>query len=78
MDEAIFFDFGKKDVWKVTHDIKLVNSGEQMYHADRPDAQPLAFALFEGGFDLSRYGAVSDWLERVAAVPGYISLNESW
>jgi glutathione S-transferase len=32
----------------------------------------------EGGFDLSRYGAVSDWLERVAGEPGYIPLNESW
>ena len=32
----------------------------------------------EGGFDLSRYGAVSKWLERVAGEPGYISLNESW
>jgi glutathione S-transferase len=32
----------------------------------------------EGGFDLSRYAAVSNWLERVAAEPGYISLNESW
>ena len=32
----------------------------------------------EGGFDLSRYEAVSKWLERVAGEPGYISLNESW
>ncbi|HYK80152.1 MAG TPA: glutathione S-transferase family protein [Micropepsaceae bacterium] len=32
----------------------------------------------EGGFDLSRYKAVSDWLERVAGEPGYIPLNESW
>jgi glutathione S-transferase len=32
----------------------------------------------EGGFDLSRYGAVSKWLERVAGEPGYIPLNESW
>lgn len=32
----------------------------------------------EGGFDLSRYGAVSRWLERVAGEPGYIPLNESW
>ena len=32
----------------------------------------------EGGFDLSRYGAVSAWLERVAGEPGYIPLSESW
>ena len=31
----------------------------------------------EGGFDLSRYEAVSKWLERVTSEPGYISLNES-
>jgi glutathione S-transferase len=32
----------------------------------------------EGGFDLSRYAAVSKWLERVADQPDYIPLNESW
>ena len=32
----------------------------------------------EGGLDLSRFGAVSKWLERVAGEPDYIPLNESW
>ena len=32
----------------------------------------------EGGFDLSRYPAVSAWLARVTREPGYISLSESW
>jgi glutathione S-transferase len=32
----------------------------------------------EGGFDLSRYPAVSAWLKRVAAEPGHIPLSESW
>ena len=32
----------------------------------------------EGGFDLSRYPAVSAWLKRVAAQPHHIALSESW
>ena len=32
----------------------------------------------EGGFDLSRYGAVSAWLKRVAAQPNHVRLDESW
>jgi glutathione S-transferase len=32
----------------------------------------------EGGFDLSRYPAVSAWLSRVQATPGYIPLSETW
>ena len=32
----------------------------------------------EGGFDLSRYPAVTAWLARVAAQPGHVPLSESW
>lgn len=32
----------------------------------------------EGGFDLTRYKAVSSWLKRVASEPGHIPLSESW
>jgi len=32
----------------------------------------------EGGFELSRYNAVSAWLNRVAAQPKHVRLNESW
>ncbi|MEI9887434.1 MAG: glutathione S-transferase family protein [Rhizomicrobium sp.] len=32
----------------------------------------------DGGFDLSRYPAVSRWLKRVAGQPGHIPLGESW
>jgi glutathione S-transferase len=32
----------------------------------------------EGGFELSRYKAVSAWLNRVAAQPNHVGLNESW
>jgi glutathione S-transferase len=32
----------------------------------------------EGGFELSRYGAVTAWLKRVAAQPRHVRLDESW
>jgi glutathione S-transferase len=32
----------------------------------------------EGGFELSRYPAVTAWLKRVASQPNHIALNESW
>jgi glutathione S-transferase len=32
----------------------------------------------EGGFDLSRYPAVSAWLARVADQPGHIPMSETW
>ncbi len=57
--ESIFFDFGKKDVWKVTHVITLENKGDLLYHADKPNAQPLLFPLFEGGFDLAYLDGIS-------------------
>ncbi|MCC7460402.1 MAG: hypothetical protein IT286_03780 [Proteobacteria bacterium] len=52
-DESIFFEFGKKDIWKVTHEITLENKGDLLYHYSRADSQPLLFSLFNGGFDLS-------------------------
>lgn len=32
----------------------------------------------EGGFDLTRYRAVTAWLKRVAAQPRHVRLDESW
>jgi glutathione S-transferase len=29
----------------------------------------------EAGFELSRYGAISDWLHRIAAQPGHVPLS---
>ena len=58
--------------------------GERTWcHGDRYSLADIALYAYthcaaEGGFDLSRYRAVSDWLERVAGEPGYIPLNESW
>jgi hypothetical protein len=57
--ESIFFEFGKKDIWKVTHEIILENKGNLLYHSDRPDSQPIRLSLFEGGFDLSYLDGVS-------------------
>lgn len=31
----------------------------------------------DGGFDLSRYGALSDWLSRVRATPGYAEMPDA-
>lgn len=30
----------------------------------------------DGGFDLGRYPAVVDWLARVAALPGHVSIDD--
>jgi glutathione S-transferase len=30
----------------------------------------------EGGFDLSIYPAIGEWLERVSSLPGYISIDD--
>jgi glutathione S-transferase len=32
----------------------------------------------EGGFDLTKFPALSRWLQRVAAEPGHIPLSLSW
>jgi len=32
----------------------------------------------EGGFELSRYPALTRWLSRIASQPGHIPLSESW
>lgn len=58
-EESIYFEFGKKDIWKITHEITLQNNGEFLYHPDRPDTQPIQFPLFKGGFDLSYLDGIS-------------------
>jgi glutathione S-transferase len=32
----------------------------------------------EGGFELSRYPAIQEWLKRVASQPNHIALSEAW
>jgi hypothetical protein len=53
INELIFFEFGKKNIWKITHDIEIENKGNLMYHSDLANAEPVLFSLFEGGFSLS-------------------------
>jgi glutathione S-transferase len=31
----------------------------------------------EGGFDLAPYPAIQGWINRVAALPGYVAMPES-
>lgn len=57
--EVILFEFGKRDIWKITHEIVVTNQGDLLYHSGRPDAEPILFSLFEGGFDLSYLEGVS-------------------
>lgn len=58
-EESIYFEFGKKDIWKITHEITLENKGDLLYHSDRSDSKPLKFSLFEGGFDLAYLNGVT-------------------
>lgn len=59
VDESIFFEVGQKDIWKVRHEITIENKGSQLYHPDTPGAEPIRFALFQGGFDLAMLEGVS-------------------
>lgn len=52
-NEMIFFEFGKSDLAKVSHQIEIHNQGKRTYHPKKEDAQPLAIQLIDGGFNLS-------------------------
>ena len=52
----------------------------EFFVGDRPTVADVALYVypsvaFEGGFDLGSYPAVRVWLERVAALPGYVPLR---
>jgi glutathione S-transferase len=52
----------------------------EFFVGDRPTVADVALYVypsvaFEGGFDLGSYPAVRVWLERVAALPGYVPLK---
>lgn len=59
VDESIFFEIGQKDIWKVRHEITIENKGDQLYHPDAPNAEPIRFSLFQGGFDLALLDGIS-------------------
>ncbi len=55
-------------------------SDGEFFVGDRPTVADIALYVYpsvahEGGFDLESYPRVRAWLERVAALPGYLPLN---
>jgi glutathione S-transferase len=55
-------------------------SDREFFVGDRPTVADVALYVYpsvahEGGFDLESYSAVRAWLERVAALPGYVPLK---
>ncbi len=36
---------------------------------------PYVYLAQEGRIDITKFGAVNDWCERVSAQPGYVSMN---
>ena len=55
-------------------------SNNRFFVADRYSIADIALYAYthvahEGGFDLARFGSVSEWLERVAAQPDYVSIT---
>jgi glutathione S-transferase len=55
-------------------------SDRAFFVGNRPTVADVALYVYpsvayEGGFDLETYPAVSDWLDRVAALPGYVPLK---
>jgi len=55
-------------------------TGRAFFVADRLGLADIALYAYthvaeEGGFDLQRYPAVSAWLKRVAAAPGYVGID---
>ncbi len=54
--------------------------GREFFVGDRPTLADLVLFAYthvapEGGFDLGAYPAVQAWLERVAAMPGHVSID---
>ncbi len=55
-------------------------SNREFFVSDRPTSADIALYVYpsvahEGGFDLEAYPAVRAWLDRVAALPGYVPLK---
>jgi glutathione S-transferase len=55
-------------------------AGREFFVAGRPTVADLALYAYthvadEGGFELSRFPAIGEWLGRVSSLPGYISID---
>jgi glutathione S-transferase len=56
-------------------------SGRQWFVGDTPTLADIALYAYthvadEGGFDMDRYPAVNAWLDRVAAMPGHVPMDD--
>jgi glutathione S-transferase len=57
------------------------SGGREFFVGDAVTVADLALYAYthvadEGGFDLSIYPAIGEWLERVSSLPGYISIDD--
>lgn len=55
-------------------------SQREFFVGERPTVADIALYVYphlcpEGGYDLGRYPAVRSWLDRIAALPGYVPLK---
>ncbi len=56
-------------------------TGRDFLVADGPTVADLALYAYthvasEGGFEMGRFAAIGAWLERIAALPGYVSIDD--
>jgi glutathione S-transferase len=54
--------------------------GREFFVGDRPTVADLALYAYthvadEGGFELDRFPAIGEWLGRISALPGYVSID---
>ena len=71
-----FFEQGYRALSVMEHHL----SDREFFVGDRPTVADVALYVYpsvahEGGFDLESYPAVRVWLDRVAALPGYVPLK---
>jgi glutathione S-transferase len=71
-----FFEQGYRALSVMEHHL----SDREFFVGDRPTVADVALYVYpsvahEGGFDLESYPAVGVWLDRVAALPGYVPLK---
>jgi glutathione S-transferase len=55
-------------------------AGREFFVTEGPTVADLALYAYthvadEGGFELGRFGAVGEWLERIRALPGYVPIT---
>jgi glutathione S-transferase len=56
-------------------------AGREFFVGASPTVADLALYAYthvadEGGFELDRFAAIGAWLERIRALPGYVSITD--